>query len=90
MKLVLVTNDQDSTVSTSSKGLANIENMVNVKTLERFSNEQIDRDSSNIVDTVEDRIQNATLAAIDSIVAPKIELAITSKNPLLDETRLVF
>ena len=28
---------------------------------------------SNIVDTVEDRIQNAILTAIDSIVAPKID-----------------
>ena len=35
---------------------------------------------SNIVDTVEDRIQNAILAAIDNIVAPKIELAIRSIN----------
>ena len=33
---------------------------------------------NNIVDTVEDRIQNAILTAIDSIVAPKIELAIRS------------
>ena len=35
---------------------------------------------SNIVDTVEDRIQNAIVTAIDNIVAPKIELAISSKN----------
>ena len=35
---------------------------------------------SNIIDTVEDRIQNAILTAIDNIVAPKIELAIRSKN----------
>ena len=35
---------------------------------------------SNIVDTVEDRIQNAILTAFDSIVAPKIFLAIRSKN----------
>ena len=35
---------------------------------------------NNIVDTVEDRIQNAILAAIDNIVAPKIELAIRSIN----------
>ena len=34
----------------------------------------------NIVDTVEERIQNAILTAIDSIVAPKIELATRSKN----------
>ena len=35
---------------------------------------------SNIVDTVEDRIQNAILTAINNIVAPKIELAIRSIN----------
>ena len=32
----------------------------------------------NIVDTVEDKIQNAILTAIDSIVTPEIELAIRS------------
>ena len=35
---------------------------------------------SNIVDTVEDKIQNAILSAFDSIVAPKIELTIRSVN----------
>ena len=35
---------------------------------------------NNIVDTVEDRIQNAILTAIDDIIAPKIELAIRSIN----------
>ena len=35
---------------------------------------------SNIVDTVEDRVQNAILIAIDSIVAPEIELAFRSLN----------
>ena len=34
----------------------------------------------NIVDTVEDRLQNAILTAIENIVAPKIELAIRSIN----------
>ena len=51
---------------------------MNVKTLERCLNERIDREMSNIVDTVEDRIQNAILTAIDNIVAPKVELAIRS------------
>ena len=51
-----------------------------MKTLERCFNERIDREKTNIVDTVEDRIQNAILTAIDSIVAPKIEFAIRSKN----------
>ena len=33
---------------------------------------------SNIVDTVEDRIQSAILTAINNILAPKIELALKS------------
>ena len=49
-----------------------------VKTLERCFNERVDREMNNIVDTVEERIQNAILTAIDKIVAPKIELAIRS------------
>ena len=57
-----------------------IENTVNVKFLEKFFDENIDREISNIVATVEDRIKNAILTAIDSIVAPKVELAIMSKN----------
>ena len=56
------------------------ENTVNGKTLERCFNEWIDREMSNIVDTVKDRIQNAILTAIDCVVAPKIELAIRSIN----------
>ena len=56
------------------------ENTVNVKTLERPFNERIDREMSNFVDTVENRIQNAILTAIASIVAPNIELATRSKN----------
>ena len=51
-----------------------------MKTLDRCFNEKIDREVSNIVDTVEDSIQNAILTAIDNIVAPMIELAIRSKN----------
>ena len=49
--------------------------MVNAKTLEMCFNERIDREVSNIVDTVEDRIQNAILTAFDNIVVSKIELA---------------
>ena len=74
------TNDRDFTVSNSSNNTAVNENAMNVKTLERCFNEWIDREMSNIVDTVEDRIQNAILTAIENIVAPKIELAIRSIN----------
>ena len=74
------TNDRDFTVSNSSNNSAVNESVMNVKTLERCFNERIDREMSNIVDTVEDRIQNANLTAIENIVAPKIELAIRSIN----------
>ena len=74
------TNDRDFTVSNSSDNTALNESAVNVKTLERCFNESIDKEMSNIVDTVEDRIQNAILTAIENIVTPKIELAIRSIN----------
>ena len=52
-------NNGDFTVGTSSNNLAANENKTNVKILKRCFNERIDRKMSNIVDTVEDRIQNA-------------------------------
>ena len=74
------TNDRDFTVSTSNNDSVVNESTVNVKTLERCFNERIDGEMSNIIDTVEDRIQNAILTAIENIVTPKIELAIRSIN----------
>ena len=74
------TNDRDFTVGTSNNDSVIIGNSVSVKSLERCFNEKIDREMSNIIDTVEDRIQNAILTAIDNIVAPKIELANRSMN----------
>ena len=74
------TNDRDFTVGTSNNDSIINGNAMGLKTLERCFNERIDREMSNIVDTVEDRIQNAILTAIENIVAPKIELAIRSKN----------
>ena len=73
-------DDQNFTGDTSNVSSIVDENALNVKTLERCFNERIDREMSNIVDTVEDRIQNAILVAIDNIIAPKIELAIRSIN----------
>ena len=73
-------DDQNFTGGTSNVSSIVNENALNVKTLERCFNERIDREMSNIVDTVEDRIQNAVLTAIDNIVTPKIELAIRSIN----------
>ena len=74
------TNDQDFTVGTSNVSSIVAKNALNIKTLERCFNERIDRETNNIVDTVEDKIQSAILTAIDNIVAPKIELAIRSIN----------
>ena len=74
------TDDRDFTVGTSNNDSVVNGNAMSVKTLERCFNERIHREMSNIVDTVEDRIQNAILTAIENIVAPKIELAIRSIN----------
>ena len=74
------TNDRDFTVGTSNDDSVINGNVMSMKTLERCFNERIDREMSNIVDTVEDRIQNAILTAVENIVAPKIELAIRSIN----------
>ena len=74
------TNDRDFTVGTSSNNMVIIENTVNVKTLERCFNERIDREMSNIVDTVEDRIPNSIMTATDNLVTPRNELAISSIN----------
>ena len=85
------TNNRDFTVSNPSNNTAVNESAFKVKTLERCFNERIDREMSNIVDTVEDRIQNAILTAIDNIVAPKIELTIRSINASSgrDETSVI-
>ena len=74
------TNDRDFTVGTSNNDLVINGNAKSMKTLERCFNERNDLEMNNIVDTVEDRIQNANLTAIENIVAPKIELAIRSQN----------
>ena len=74
------TYDRDLTVGTPNNNSAVNENVMHVKNLQRCFNERIDREMRNIVDTVEDRIQNAILAAVDRIIARKIELATRSKN----------
>ena len=74
------TNDRDITVGTFNNDSVVNGNAMSVKTFERRFNESIDREMNIIIDTVEDRIQNAILTAIDNIVAPKIELAIRSMN----------
>ena len=74
------TADQEFTAGNSGGGPALNENVVNVKILERCFNGRIDREIGKIVGTVEDRIQSTILSAIDSIITPKIKLAIRSKN----------
>ena len=66
------TNDRDLNVGTSSSFSATNENTVNMKTLERCFNEKVDIEMCNNVDPIADRIQNAILTAIVSIVATKI------------------
>ena len=73
------TNDRDFTVGNSNNSVVN-EIVKKVKTLERCFMERIDREMDNIVNTVENRIRNAILTAIDNIVPPKTELAIRSIN----------
>ena len=74
------THDRDFTTGISNNNSVVNENVMQVETLERCFHGRIDREMSKIVDTVEDRIQNAILTAIDNIVAPKNELAIRSIN----------
>ena len=83
------TADQEFTAGNSDGGPAVYENVVNVKTLEKCFNERFDREKGNIVGTVEDKIQNAILTAIDKIITPKIELALGQKTCLLDGMRPV-
>ena len=74
------TDDQGFTVGSSSNNSAINKNAKKMKSSERCFNERVDRQMSNNVDRVENRIQNAILTAVDMIVAPKIELAIRSIN----------
>ena len=76
------TVDEKLTVNIAGSNLLSNENLVNVKALERCFNEKIDKEMGNIIDTVKDRIQNAILNAIASIITPKIKLAVRSINVL--------
>ena len=67
------TCDQEYTIDTSCNILAAKETLVNVRTLERCFIEVIDKEMGNKVDTAQDRVQNAILTAIYSIITPKIK-----------------
>ena len=75
------TVDQEFTVNITGSNLTTNGNLVNGQTLQRCFYERIDREMGNINETVEDRIQNAILTALDDIITPRIELAVRSKNP---------
>ena len=75
------TVDQEFTVIIFGKNLAPHQNLMNVNTLERCFSENIDKEKGIFIETVEDRIQNAILTAIDSINTRKIEFAVMSRNP---------
>ena len=74
------TVDREITVNNGGSISTGNESTVNVQKLERYFNERIEREVGNIVDTVEDRIQNAILTAIDNTISSKIELAVKSTN----------
>ena len=74
------TSDQEFTVGNSDGGETVNGNVANVKTSERCFNERIDMEMGNFVDTVEDRFQNPILTGTDSIITPKIKLAIRPLN----------
>ena len=69
------TGDQDFTVGTSDKDLMTNVNTLILNTLERCFNEKIEREMINNVQTVEEKIRNVILTAIESIVSLKIDLA---------------
>ena len=65
------TSDQKFTVKYSVSNSAANENLVIVMTLERCSKERVEKEKGNNVDTVEDKIQNANLTALDRIFTPE-------------------
>ena len=74
------TGDHEFTVDNSGSNSAANKILVNMRTLERCFIEKFDKEMGDMVDTVGDKIQNAIFTAIDSIITPRIELAIRSIN----------
>ena len=74
------TVDQDFTTGSSDSNPAVNETLVNLKFLDTCFNKMVDREMDNSVDTVENRIQNACLTAIDSIINHKTESVFRSTN----------
>ena len=72
--------DREFTVNSNDDIPTTNENTVNVQTLEKCLNKMNDRELGNIVETVEDRIENDILTAIDIIITSRIVLAPRSIN----------
>ena len=73
-------DDHDFTVNNNVSNSVTNENTVDIRTLDECLTDKIDNKMVNIVGTVEDKIQNATLTAIDNIITPKIKLVFRSMN----------
>ena len=74
------TEDRNLTVKCNSSNVTANEDTVDDQTLERCFNVRVVREMGTVVDTVEDRIQNAISTAIEFIITPRIELAVRSIN----------
>ena len=74
------TGYQEFNIDNLGSHLTTNENLVIVGFLERCFIERINREMGNNVGTVQDRIQNAILTAINSNITPKVELAVRSIN----------
>ena len=74
------TVDREITVKNSGSIPTTKENTVNVQTLPRHFIETIDREMGKNVDTVEDRIQDAILTAIDNNVTLRSKVVVISIN----------
>ena len=66
------TTDHEFSVSNTGISLTTNEILVDMQAFERCFNEKIDRQTGNIVDTVEERIQKTILTPIDKIITPRI------------------
>ena len=75
---VLVNNspaDHEFTINNKFDNSVTNENTVDVRKLEKCPTDRVVREMCNIVGTVEDRIENAILTAVDNIITLRIELA---------------
>ena len=72
--------DREFTVNRNDGISTANEDTVNVQTLQRCLTDKFDREMGKTLGTVEDRIQNTILTAIDNLITPRIELTLRSIN----------